>query len=273
MITRRGFLKGLVASTVLAIPSVSLLIKPDWYEVEESFFANQSWKTPDRNDGAFFSNRPNGTSFNNHMIFSLRTQYIRNENFDTLHNVGATTSPGQLNSSILNDIVGPDGKNCTPVKSLGHAEYHFLHNVCKNAPSRDIYDPTVIEDIKLTEGRYLHGGKRLGPMIVRMGNKIAQKTRRGAGNVLVYHPSNEDLIKGGTLGSFSRPVNMRMHPTKNCPKDKLVCLYKGFSEVDSGFIFAGGKDGGEHYLWEMPEHEKSLNVGLDYVQVLPLQNI
>ncbi len=256
-LTRRQFGQGILATgAMVALPIPAFAAK--YHEVEKSFFADQSWPLD------YIDNRgihiPSASTM---QLNVLRVRYNTQSSKNSW-----PLSPGEeditkrLNIAIKIEVIGPDHLPQFEVESLGHAEYKFLH---ATHPSRDIYDHLVHgPDIKYEYGY------RLINMIIRGCNRIGFITRRGSGNQIIYHPSNR-LLVSETTAPIKSWTHVKYWETKNCPQDKIVCLYKGQGEIDSGYIYADTRQ--RKYLWEMQKQEPYLGNAHDYVQEISLQNI
>jgi len=161
---------------------------------------------------------PNTTFFNlarnkkdpifndHHLVYELQQIVTRDNNLP----FSQTTK-----LQILKKEVGPEEK--INLDNLGDVEYEFLH---RKWPSRDVHFSIFNRKIP-------------SPKIVRMGNYIARLSRRGFGNVLIYHPDNQKLLKNSDIRDNGKYLDMmKMHPTKNCPKNKMVVIYNGSSSCD-----------------------------------------
>lgn len=237
-LTRRQFGQGILATGALvALPIPVLAAK--YHEVEKSFFATQSWPL-----GYNKRYRDTLAPCRNMQVHVLR---VRNHNHRLMYR--------GMNIGIYIEVVGPDNSPHFEVESLGHAEYKFLHT--KHA-SRDSYDFSY---------KY-ENARNFECKIIRMTNIIARKTRRGPGNIVIYHPDNSELMN---IAHRRTGRVFKLWETKNCPRDKIVCIYKGQGEVDSGYIYA---DTGERkYLWEMQDNTKYIGNAHDFVQEISLRNI
>ncbi len=258
-LTRRQFGLGILAAGAMAaLPIPTFAAK--YHEVEKSFFADQSWPLD------YIDRRgihiPSAKTMQLHV---LRVRYVQpsKNSFPILGQQDPLKEDTgkRLNIGIKIEVIGPDHSPQFEVESLGHAEYKFLHDT---HPSRDVYDHLVHSpDIKYEYGF------RLINMIIRGSNRIAMVTRRGAGNQVIYHPSNRLLISEATSPIKSYPITY--WETKNCPQDKIVCMFKGQSEIDSGYIYVDTRQ--RKYLWEMQDDKTYLGNGHDFVQEIPLRNI
>jgi len=76
----------------------------------------------------------------------------------------------------------------------------------------------------------------LNHAIHRAGNKIAKRTRRGIGNVLIYNPGWTHYGMESSL--TGTPVTKIRHPL--CPLDKMLLLYMGENDFDAGYMYVEG---------------------------------
>ena len=231
-----------------------------YHEVKSSFFAIQNSSQPT-------------TDFK---LLTLRTQTEKTiapspleiaEHYSKT-NVGFEEEKiAGMGISIQKEDVGENGGG-HEVESLGHAEYLFLHKLISPSNFRDVYDYN--NQPESTDYFITEKNKIPSPYLVRMQNIIAQRTRRGMGNYLIYHPDNDHLI----IDEFKKLKLFIFHPTPNCPKDKFVCLYKGRNttmDIDAAFFYSDL--GNKKYLYEIQNRVDCLSNAMDYVEYLPLKGI
>ena len=119
-------------------------------------------------------------------------------------------------------------------------------------------------------------------MINREANKIAQRTRRGTGNLVLIHPDNLDLLKDSGAYRNGPPMllnnTMVINPTEKCPKDKVFVLYQcnlvlHEGNTDGGFLFVDHQATGRKYIFTLPNDENHLGTAHDYVGSVQLKGI
>ncbi len=244
-LNRRQFIVGTAsAAAAVALPGM-VYAGPKWYEVQESFFANQSYP----------KDHPEYNKIETYMLHSLRVRYAEEViSWDESMPLSPFTLPNtrrvsnKMNLQIIADVFSPE--TAYEVESLGHAEHLFLNMW---TPEDHVY--------KLNERKEL-----LAIRINQAASRIAMRTRRMWGNNVIYHPNNEHLM---TL--TRQDGRYKLWPTKNCPRDKIRILGKGNGEADSGYIF--GQTGLKSYLWEMKNREGCLSNAFDYIETVKLENI
>lgn len=157
----------------------------------------------------------------------------------------------RLNLMVIKEDVGIDNKGI-PMNSIEEAEEYVLE---QDFNFRDIYDPKK------------HSKTDLGCLIIRAGSHIAIRTRRGAGNRVIYNPSNEKLLQKAM--SITENMNLKFISDERCSDDKVIVLYIGPGAIDSGYIFTELKT--QNYLYEMQEDEEFHLSAKDYGEIVWLK--
>lgn len=81
----------------------------------------------------------------------------------------------------------------------------------------------------------LHGCELVEPNCVAASSRIALKTRRGRGNIVLAN--NADTTHYRKYGNFKMIIYR-----DDIPEGKGIVLYKGQGEIDSGFFFSQGPE-------------------------------
>ena len=231
-----------------------------YHEVDKSFFAVQNSSQPTTDLKINTLRIHTGTHIKPSPL-EIAKHYTKSNTV-----IEEETSAG-MGISIRKEDIGENGDGFE-VDSLGHAEYLFLHNLISPSNFRDVYD---FNNQPESTGHFITEKNKIpSPYLVRMQNIIAQRTRRGMGNYLIYHPDNDHLI----IDEFKKLKLFIFHPTPNCPKDKFVCLYKGRNttmDIDAAFFYSDL--GNKKYLYEIQNRVDCLSNAMDYVEYLPLKGI
>lgn len=155
------------------------------------------------------------------------------------------------------------GPQAQPMLGISMADLRPSHNFGSLAEAEDWYIAQLVQHASRVQVFQLMGA--LGIVIGRMGSKVASQCRRGAANTVLINDAfvpefkqacnevistfNEDNT-GATRGRFTNIgaiIGMNVWASPAVPRDRIVVLYRSFSEVnqdnDVGAVFTENAHG------------------------------
>ncbi|MFA5490113.1 MAG: hypothetical protein WC284_12995 [Candidimonas sp.] len=122
-----------------------------------------------------------------------------------------------------------------PIKSIDAVEFDILNRPWE---LRDVFSMSKKYDYADTPYRALMH------MLIRLGNRVAYQSRRGAANKYVLHPNNEYLFhikpyEHESIKDYLNSCGVEIYLSRNCPKNKIVAFYAKTNgpNVDAPFCF------------------------------------
>lgn len=145
-----------------------------------------------------------------------------------------------------------------PVKNIEEAEKVFFEQI-KDLPV-EVFSKGQMK-LATDEGYY-----PLAIFLNKAANLVAQRTRRGAGNVIVIHPNNRSLLPDGLVNGV-----MEVFESEHCPENKAVTIFyenpASKIKLDAIRLVKNKED---MVLFLLPLSDDALGYWIDYVGVVEI---
>jgi hypothetical protein len=174
----------------------------------------------------------------------------------------------------------------TEVSGIDEAEDLFLKKVASwTASATQTFNPDKIRGSGSNENDDF---AVLPVLICRQANLIAARTRRGAGNVILVHPTRTRLFEESSSAAYSRTTppeilgnwaevgcinsSISVYTSTKVPENRIIVVYKGPGEIDASAYVSGVLETGKYYYGVLENNVSALGNFADYVGFVDLEN-